>query len=58
MGEIVTGGSVSVDPECIEAVKTWLEPTSTREVESFLGFVNYHREHIPHQAEKAAFYAP
>ena len=35
-------------------MKTWLEPTSNREVESFLGFVNYHREHIPHLAEKAA----
>ena len=56
MGEIVTGNSVMVDLESVEAVKAWLEPTSTREVESF--FVNYHREHIPHPAEKAVFCAP
>ena len=53
-GKIVTGDSVSVDPESIEAVRSWPEPTGTKEVESFLGFVNYHREHIPHLAEKAA----
>ena len=50
----MTGDSVLVDPEPIEAVKAWPKPISTREVESFLGFVNYHREHIPHLAEKAA----
>ena len=50
----MTGDSVSVDPESIEAVRAWSEPTGTKEVESFLGFVNYHREHIPHLAEKAA----
>ena len=54
LGKIVTGDSVSVDPESIEAVRAWSEPTGTKEVESFLGFVNYHREHIPHLAEKAA----
>ena len=43
-GKLVTGDSVSVDPESTEVVKAWLE--------SFLGFVNYHREHISHLAEK------
>ena len=35
-------------------MKAWLDPTRPKEVESFLGFVNYYREHIPHLAEKAA----
>ena len=50
----MTGDSVTVDPESVEAEKTWLDPTSTKKVESFLEFVNYHGEHIPHLAEKAA----
>ena len=32
-GEIVTGDSVSVDPESIEAGKAWPEPTNTTDVE-------------------------
>jgi len=53
LGKIVTGNTVSIDPESINSVKNWPEPKCTREVESFLGFVNYHREHIPHLAELA-----
>ena len=48
----MTGDSVSVDSESIEAVKAWLDPTRPREVKSFLGVVNYYREHIPHLSEK------
>ena len=47
LGKIVSGDSVEVDPENISAVKDWPKPTCTREVESFLGFINYHREYIP-----------
>ena len=57
LGKIVSGGSVEVDPENISAVKDWPEPTCTREVESFLGFINYHREHIPQLAEMTSQYA-
>jgi len=53
LGKIVTGNSVAVDPESFQVIRNWPRPTCTREVESFLGFVNYHREHIPHLAEKA-----
>lgn len=54
LGKIVSGDSVEIDPENISAVKDWPEPTCTREVESFLGFINYHREHIPQLAEMAS----
>jgi hypothetical protein len=54
LGKIVTGDSVSVDPETFETVKKWSEPRCTRDVESFLGFVNYNREHLPKLAEIAA----
>jgi hypothetical protein len=54
LGKIVTGDTVSVDPETFETIKGWPIPQCTREVESFLGFVNYIREHLPKLAEVAA----
>ena len=54
LGRIVTGESVSVDPSAQEAIEKWPVPKSTKDVESFLGFVNYNREHIPHLADLAA----
>ena len=34
-------------PDHIKAVNEWPTPQSRTHVNSFLGFVNYHREHIP-----------
>ena len=53
LGKIVGEGSVGIDPENFKAVVDWPRPKCTRDVESFLGFVNYHREHIPNMAEAA-----
>ena len=46
LGKIVNENGVSVNPERVERVKNWPIPTSKKELESFLGFCNYHREHI------------
>ena len=54
LGKIVSGATVEADPESLAAVKDWPTPTKTKDVESFLGFINYHREHIPKLAEIAA----
>jgi hypothetical protein len=54
LGKIVSGDSLEVDPDSIAGVKNWPRPTRTKDVESFLGFVNYHREHLPHLADMAA----
>ena len=53
LGRIVSGSSISVDPDSLEPVANWPVPRCTREVESFLGFANYNREHIPRLAELA-----
>lgn len=37
---------ISVNPESIEAVKNWPIRKNKKNVESFLGFTNYHRKHI------------
>ncbi|KAK7481756.1 hypothetical protein BaRGS_00027004 [Batillaria attramentaria] len=53
LGKIVSKDGVEVDEDSILAVRDWPVPRSIREVESFLGFLNYHRDHLPKLAEVA-----
>ena len=54
LGKLATRDGLAVDPKKIEAVISWPVPTNKRDVESFLGFVNYHRHHIKDYAKLAA----
>ena len=54
LGKIVSGDGISVNPENIEAVSKWPTPKCTKDVEKFLGFVNYHRNHISEYAKRAS----
>ena len=47
LGRKVGRDGISVTEHKIEAVRGWKRPTNHTEVESFLGFVNYHRDFIP-----------
>ena len=53
LGKLATRNGLAVDPKKIEAVVSWPIPTSKKDVESFLGFVNYHRSHIKDYASLA-----
>ena len=53
LGKLVNEQGVSVNPENIEKVKNWPTPNNVKEVEQFLGFINYHREHIKDYAQIA-----
>ena len=53
LGKVVGNNGISVNPDSIEAVKKWAPPKSKKEVESFIGFTNYHRDHIKNFAEIA-----
>ena len=46
LGKLCTPEGLNITPDKVEAVKNWQRPKNTKEVESFLGFANYHREHI------------
>ena len=46
LGKMVTRDGISLDPNKVEAVKNWPIYKSVTEVESFLGFTNYHTSHI------------
>ena len=54
LGRVVSGEGVAVEPSKITAVTKWPVPKNVREVESYLGFINYHRDHLEGLAGKAA----
>jgi len=42
LGVIVGKGQIKIEQEKIKAVKEWKTPTKVKNVESFLGFVNFY----------------
>ena len=46
LGLIVSRDRIRMDPVKVAAVKEWPTPTSKREVQQFLGFVNFYRRFI------------
>ena len=46
LGRLFGQNGISIDPGKIEPVKKWPVPRNIQELQSFLGFVNYHRDHI------------
>ena len=54
LGKMVSGNGVSILPDKLEAVKGWPVPTNVKELQSFLGFMSYHRNHIQNFAQVSA----
>lgn len=46
LGKKISRDGVSISPAKLDAVKSWPVPTDKREVESFIGYTNYHRDHV------------
>jgi transposase InsO family protein len=46
LGCIVGKNGVKMSPDKIQVVKDWPKPTTVKEVQSFLGFVNFNRQFI------------
>jgi hypothetical protein len=46
LGLLVSKGSVRMDPVKIQAVKDWPTPKSKKDVQIFLGFVNFYRRFV------------
>ena len=53
LGHIVSEHGVAVDPSQVDKIKSWPIPTSSREVQQFLGLANYYRRYIKGFAEIA-----
>ena len=54
LGKLVDETGVSISPDKLEAVKNWPVPTDCKQLQSFLGFMNYHRDHIRNFAKVSA----
>ena len=54
LGKLVSGDGIRIAPDKIETVEKWPIPTNAKQLMSFLGFMNYHRSHIPSFAEISA----
>jgi hypothetical protein len=46
LGYIISPTGISMDPEKVNAVAEWREPTNVKGVQSFLGFANFYRRFI------------
>lgn len=46
LGHIVSEQGVAVDPGKVDKIKSWPTPTTSREVQQFLGLANYYRRFI------------
>jgi hypothetical protein len=46
LGHILTAEDVAVDPEKVEAISNWQQPTNVSEIRSFLGLAGYYRRFI------------
>jgi hypothetical protein len=47
LGVIISHNKVEIDPVKIAGVADWLTPSNKKEVQSFIGFVNFYRQFIP-----------
>ena len=54
LGKLVSGSGVSISPDKLQAVEQWPTPSNAKELLSFLGFMNYHRNHIKDFAKVSA----
>ena len=47
LGHVISEQGVQPNPRLIEAVKEWAVPSSRKEVQQYLGLVNYYRRFVP-----------
>src|SRR5271168_2223377 len=53
LGFIFSSEGIKADPEKVRAVSEWKSPENLKQVQSFLGFINFYRRLIPGFAEAA-----
>ena len=53
LGLIISNGKIEMDPVKIDGVASWPEPTCVKDLQSFIGFVNFYRRFIQGFAEIA-----
>jgi hypothetical protein len=54
LGHLICEEGLKMCPKKLAVIEDWKEPTSVKEVQSFLGLVNYYRSFIPNFSKVAA----
>ena len=54
LGHIISAEGKAPEPTKLKAIENWMEPTSKKQVRSFLGLCNYYKSHIKDFAAVAA----
>jgi transposase InsO family protein len=52
LGYVISKDGVSMDPRKVKAIKDWPAPKNVKELQMFLGFVNFYRRFIIRYAQK------
>ena len=50
LGRLVSGEGLQIPKDKLDVICSWPRPNCKKDVEAFLGFMNYHREFIPNYA--------
>ena len=53
LGHRISSEGISTDPKKVDAIKNWAPPKNIKELEQFLGTVNYYSKFIPGYSHKA-----
>ena len=53
-GFAVSANVVAMEPDKVEAVRSWLPPQSIGDLRIFIGFINYYRKYLPRIGEVAS----
>ena len=54
LGHVINSQGISTDPKKVEAVRNWAPPSSVKEIEQFLGTVNYYSKFIKDFSNRSA----
>ena len=54
LGHVISAAGVSPDPEKLRVLREWRAPSKVREMQSFLGFINFYAEYLADATELTA----
>jgi len=53
LGHLLSGAGIGIDPEKLESLTSWPQPQTDKQMQSYLGFINFMRQHVRHIADIA-----